>query len=365
MNILKKLIALALVAMFVLSLAGCHPKDEIAVTSGDYKITSAMYSYYLVMADSEAQKMISDDETIDTTAKGFDLYKQKIGDKTYEQYVKDLAMEKCLAHIAYQKLCDENKIVLDDEAKSNAVNQAQYNWQYQGYGQIFSPNGVSYETYEKIISNLALGDAYFKHLYGKDGSKSISAEDIQKTMDENYAAVYILVKDYSSETEPDVDALTADLEQYKTRLEAGEDFEKIYNDFNGITSEEESAEETTEDTSTEEESDEPKPQDENISILGSEETSYAFGKFEDVKKMEIGAVSIIHDTDAKCLYVVAKKDINADSYYRDEYLDTDIRYVIKGDEFDKDIKAYAAKLEHTVNSFAINQFKVKKISYGE
>ena len=99
MKMLKKTVALLLAVAFIFTLAACHPKDEVAVSSGDYKVTSAMYSYFLVMADSEAKSVIDANDEIDTSAKNFSYYKQKIEDKPYETYVKDLAMEKCLNYI--------------------------------------------------------------------------------------------------------------------------------------------------------------------------------------------------------------------------------------------------------------------------
>ncbi|MBO5200733.1 MAG: hypothetical protein J6B93_05565 [Clostridia bacterium] len=367
MKMFKKAAALILAVALVFTLAACHTKDEVAVSSGDYEITSAMYSYYLVMADSEAKGIIGEDKDIDTTKKGFSYYKQKIGDKTFEQYVKDLALENCLKHIAYQKLCDENKLTLTDEAKAAAQQQAYYYWYYYGYGSIFEANGVSYATYEKLMLNSNLADLYFKHLYDKDGSKAVSAADIQKTLDDNYAAVYMLTKDYSSEEKPDVDALKAELEKYKTRYEAGEDFAALSKEYNKTTDTSSSttstsSEETSSGTTSSEA--EPAPQDENISILGSADTGVAFDKFDEVKKMEIGATAIISDTDKKVIYFIVKKDINADTYYRDEYLKSDILYLLKGDEYEKDIADYAGKLDYSVSDFAINQFKVKKINDG-
>ena len=359
MKVLKKTAALILAAVFMLSLVGCHPKDEVAISSGDYKITSAMYSYYLVMADSEAKNVINTSDDYDTSASGFSYYKQEIDGKKYETYVKDLALENCLKHIAYEKLCDDNKLELDEEALTNAESQADYYWNYYGYSTVFAENGVGYETYKKIMVNSALGDLYFKSLYDKGGTKEVSADDIQKTLDENYAAAYILSKDYSTEEKPNVDALKADLEKYKTRLEAGEDFTAVYNEFNDI-KEEESKQEETETT----DSKEPAPVDDKISIVGSEDTGVAFTLFDEVKELAVDTVSILHDEEAKCLYVVVKKDINADSYYRDEYLNSDILYFIKGEEFEKDIKAYADKLDYDLSNYAINQFKVKKIYDG-
>ena len=80
MKMFKKALALILAVVFVFTLAACHPKDEVAISAGDYKITSAMYSYFLTMADAEAKNLINTDEEYDTEAKGFSYYKQKIDD---------------------------------------------------------------------------------------------------------------------------------------------------------------------------------------------------------------------------------------------------------------------------------------------
>lgn len=359
-----KAICLVLSLVFVLSLAACHPKGEVAVTAGDYEITSAMYSYYLVMADSEAKGIINDNKDIDKTAKDFSYYAQKIGDKPFVDYVKELALNNCLKHITYEKLSAENKITLTDTDKTNASNQANYYWNYYGYGAVYEANGISYDTYTKIMENSALATAYFNSIYDTDGTNPVKAEELQKSLDENYAAAYLLTKDYSSEQNPDVAKLKEEFEGYKTRLLSGEEFKKIYNEFNKIKEEEKDETEDADKTEEEKEDTTPAPKDSYISILGSDKTNAYFDKFDDVKKMEVGTCEIISDEDNKVIYLVFKKDINEDSYYRDEYLKADLLYLVKGDEFDAEIDKAAKALEYTVNNFAINQFKVKKIDDG-
>ena len=55
MRNIKRIIALALGLLMALSFAGCHKKNEIAVTIGDVEFTSAYYMCALVNADSEAK----------------------------------------------------------------------------------------------------------------------------------------------------------------------------------------------------------------------------------------------------------------------------------------------------------------------
>ena len=368
MKFLKKALALVLAVTLVSGLSACHPKDEVAISLDDYKLTSAMYSYFLVMADSEAKGIIANSDEYDVTASGFNYYKQKIEGKTFEQYVKDVALENCKKFLAYEKLCDENKLVLGDKQKATAESLANENWNYYSYGDIFEANGVGFETYKKLLVNSYKADLYFDSIYNEGGEKEVPADDIQSAMDENYVAAYLLVKDYSSESDPDHDKIKEELEKYKERLDKNEEFKKVYNDFYGIEdkTEESDKKEDAKKDDKEENDATPAPKDEHIQILGSENTgdAVAFSKFEEVKKLKEGETAIISDTDNKAYYIVVKKDINSDTYYRDEYLKSDILYVIKADEFEADILEYIKPLDFTVNDYAIGQFKVKKIKDG-
>ncbi len=401
MKNIKRIAALLLALIMAFCLVACHPKEEIAVSSGDYKITSAMYSYFLVMADMEAQNYVS--ENFDTTVEGFDYYKQEIEGKSYTDYVKDLALEHCVRAIAYQKLCADNGLTLDDETIANADYLAQYNWYYYGYnygyqygyGDFLPQNGVSYETYAEAVKVNYYGDIYFKSIYDVGGEKEIAEEDIQTAFDENFAAVYLLSKSY---TEDGLSDVKAELEKYKERLQNGEDFETIYNEFNKVEEDKDStssdstsssdassntassdntssdsnsltgsSDSTSSDATSSEEKteEEAAPEDELIQIVASEEaeSNYTFAKFADVKAMALDEVKLIEDSDSSMVYLVVKKDINADEYYRDN-LNDDVLYLLKGDEFSETLEAYMDTLQYEVNKFAIGQFKVKNIYYG-
>lgn len=394
MKILKKAVALLLAVVFVLSLTACHKKDEVAVWSGDYELTSAMYSYFLVMADSEAKSLINSSEDYDTQAKNFNYYKQEIDGKSYETYVKDLAMENCLRYLVLEKLCKEADIKLDDETKEGWKSTAQYYWNYS-YGPIFLENGVAYSTYEKIMLNDALYSLYFEHLYDEGGEKAVSADSIKAALDENYSAVYMITHDYSEDEEPDIDAISTELDKYVKELKDGKEFADVlatYNKDNGIKEENNNAssssgssskEDSSTDTSStdsskdassnttssdEKKEEEKKPADKNITVLTDYEDTYSgdatlFTKYDEVEKLKKDEVALIHDEDAKSYYIVVKKDINADPYYL-EALTDEILYLLKSDEFDKMIKDTAASLDYEVSNYAINQFKVKKIFDG-
>ncbi len=393
MKMLKKVTAILLALAFIFTLSACHPKDEVAISAGDYKITSAMYSYFLVLADSEAKNLINNDDKIDTEAKGFSYLKQKIGDKTYEEYVKETALNSCLRYMALEKICKEKKYELDKEEKKNWQSTAQYYWNYS-LGGVMLENGVAYSTYEKIMLNDALYNLYFDKTYGKDGEKAVSDADIKKGMENNYTAVYMITHDYSKEKEPKVEDIQKKLQKYVDMFKEGKTYDEVlkaYNADNGIkdstssttsstttssgnsstttsTTSSDKNSSTTSSTTSSQKEEEKKPVDSNIKLLTKYEETYTAGstyfkKYADVAKLEKDGAALIHDEDAKTFYIVVKKDINEDPYYLDT-LTEEIIYLLKSDEYDKFIEDTYKALDYNVNDYAVNQFKVKNIFDG-
>lgn len=374
MNILKKTVAILLTAVFVFSLSACHPKDEVAISSGDYKITSAMYSYYLVMADADAKQLINSSDEYDTKADGFKYTDQTIEGKKYTDYVKEKALEGCLRNITIAKLCDEAGLKLDKEKQDEWKNTAQYYWNY-AYGAVFEQNGIAYSTYEKLLLNEALYNAYFDYLYLEGGEKEMAKADIQTNLDKHYSAVYIITHDYSDEEKPDLDKIKQDLEKYKKLFEKGKTYDEVKAQYDADQKAESdssnpssSTDSTSSTTSSDSKEEEKKPADKNIVILtdnedtNSGEASY-FEKYSEVAKMKEGEVALIADSDNKVVSIVVKKNINADAYYFDT-LSGEIVYMVNGEGFDSFLKDEAKKIDYTVNDYAVNQFKVKKIKDG-
>ena len=60
MKTLKKVLAMCLVVILVLSFAGCHQKNEVAVKAGDDTFTSAFYMCALINADMAARTKIDE-----------------------------------------------------------------------------------------------------------------------------------------------------------------------------------------------------------------------------------------------------------------------------------------------------------------
>lgn len=359
MRNIKRIIALALGLLMALSFAGCHKKNEIAVTIGDVEFTSAYYMCALVNADSEAKGKIYEELSEDEQKNGnIDYYSKKIDKKDFVEWVEDKAIESLKSIAAYKTLCEKNKVEPKEEDLSNAEMYANYYWSSYGYAAYFEPNGVSQATYTQYMKDSYYAEAYFEHLYGKEGEKAIAADDVKTKMTENFVIANILTASYTSEMkDTDKTALKDKLNGYVTELQNGtRSFKEIYNEFNDV--KEETAD--TEEKAEEGEEETPKPKDENASIIGAEDTGYDAEYYDAVKAMATGEVKIIELENDAGLVLAVKQDILADEYYLDT-LDMNVRHLIADEEYEKTVEDYAKELQIEINKYAVNQFKVKKI----
>ena len=357
MKSLKKIFAVVLVLCMLLSFAACHKKDEIAVTVGDVEFTSAYYMCALIFADSEAKTKVEENLSEDETAEEIDYYSQKIDDKKYVDWVKDKALESLKMIAAYKIKCSEAKIDIEEDVKSNAEMYSSYYWSSYGYQTLLEPNGVAESTYKKYMLDSYYSSRYFEYVYGKDGEKEIAADTVKEEMYKNFEIADVLECSFTDVEETEVDSLKKKFNTYYEDLKNGKrTFKEVYNEYNSI--------EESDTESTEEDSEELKPLDELATIIGSEDTDYASDHFETVQKMKKNEVKLVELDDDAGLAIIIKKDIKADPYYT-ENLDIVVRHLIKDEEFNEDMEAFAKELKLEENTYATKQFKVKKIEYPE
>lgn len=367
MNLIKKIAAVLLAVMMVMSFAACHPKNEVAVTVDGVEFTSAYYMCALIFADSEARSKVDeklaeekkDDEETTTSTEAVDYYKQKIDKKKFVDWVEDRAIETLKQIAAYKIKCKDADVKLEDDVKTSAEQYASYYWSSYGYAALLEPNGVSQATYTDYMVDSYYSSAYFEHVYGEGGEKEIAADEVNKSLLENFLVANMLDVDTSSMEETDKTSTKAKLDGYVTALTDGtKTFEDIYHDYYGTDPKEAHPE-------TEEETEEGEaPLDSHASILGTEDTAYASDHFETAKAMATGEIKLIEKEDKNGYVLLVKQDISADPYYA-KNLDLSVRNLIKGDEFEEDINAYAKDLKTDINDYAVKQFKVKKIEYPE
>lgn len=356
----KRLIAALLMLVMVLSFAGCHKKNEIAVTVGDVEFTSAYYMCALINADLEAKNLVYESLSEEEQKKEIDYYSKKVEDTDYVEWVEKKALDSLKQVAAYKTLCKENKLELKAEDKTNAETYANYYWSSYGYAAYFEPNGVALSTYTNYMTDSYYAQYYFEHIYGKEGEKEIAAADVEKKLYDNFIIANVIEASITADMkDADKTALKTKLDGYVTALKEGKKtFEQVYNDHNGIKEEDKKEETKTEDKK--EESKEPTPKDKYASVLGAKDTGYDHDQYDTIKAMATGEVKLITLEDNAGYVLAVKQDIKADPYYLDN-LDMTVRHLIADKDYEKLVDDYAKKLTVDINNYAVKQFKVKKI----
>ncbi|MBQ4119285.1 MAG: hypothetical protein IJD45_02725 [Clostridia bacterium] len=366
MKFIKKIAAVLLVAVMVLSICGCHKKDEIAVTIGDNEFTSAYYMCALINAyqdgQAEVYETLTEEEQQSTD---IDYFSKKIDDKSFNNWVKDRAIEILKTVSYYKSACEKAKVEIDADTRTASEYYASTIW--QSYSQLFESNGVSQATFTKFfvdgapsqITDYALyymfgmgtpndyEELYFQHLYGKDGEKEIAAKTVKKELYNNYIIADVLEVTFTEEQkDAERKKIKEQFEEYEKDLKNGKTtFAKVYKEYNKIT-----------DDNNLPQSDAKDPY---ASILDITSHNYT-----DIKKMDTDEVKLFYDKEEGHLQLVVKKDIESDKYYL-ETLDTTLRHSLKDEEYLKASEKEIAKLKAEINDFAVDRFKVKDIVIPE
>lgn len=355
MKNIKKLLALVLVLVMALSITACHPKDEVALSLGDYKITSAVYLTALISAEQDAKNRAYENASAMgiTLSTDEDYYGQAIDGKDFKDYVKDTALELCKQYLALDKLLAEGKYKLSDEVKAGADQIANDYWNNYGLNVLYEANGISFETYKKTVIYSQMASEYFVSLYGEGGSKAVSKDEIVKAINSNYVLAYVLQGSYSSSmTDTEKTALKKEFAGYKTDIEAGKKtFKEIYVAYNKITDEVLKEAEKGE-------AGVDRPSDVFATIIGGSKTSNPNENFAAIYTMKKDEMKLL-ETDSGYNLVI-RLDILEDGYYTKQ-LTEEILGILKNEEHTKEIEAYTAALEVKVNNFAIDRFKVEDI----
>lgn len=387
MKNVTRLLAVLMAVFMVLSVAACHPKDETALTVDGNKITSALYMYALIEADSEARSKIdtaaaekntSSGTSSSTTVTTPDYYAEKVDGKGFTEWVKARAIEICQDIALYENLCEENKLELSEEDEANVKNMVDYYWSYYGYSALYEPNGIGKATFTRAMRSDYLKNAYFESIYGEKGTEPVSKEDKEKKVAETFVLAEVLTQS-TSEMKDDEKAKVLDtFNAYKARIEKGEKFETIYNEHNKTeqtatsstpsvsstvsSSETASTDATSSSTTSSEAEKEPDYKFPYATVMSAadSELNYANESYTAVSVLKMDEVLVEKGDSDVTLFV--RRDLMSDERLVKELSETAL-WVMKEEEFEGKMDDLVKKQSVEKNNYAIDRFKVKKIVY--
>ncbi len=396
MKMLKKLLALTLAVIMLLSMTACHKKDEIALTVNGIEIKSGLYAYALFEADMQARNEVDTNlESTESDTEDVDYYSQSIDGVKFETYVKEEALKKCQEFAFYQTLINDGVISLTDEELESADSVAEYYWDSYGYSAYYEPNGIGYETFKLANRYSYYANEYFMYLYDEGGEKEVAKDERNKYLTDNFQLAYLLSTTYDEDaTDDEIAQIKNNYKNYEERLKNGESFETIYyeeypdqaetdtteSDTSSDTTSEESTssvDETSSETeTTEEEEETPTPKDAFALALvdpnsdiaeyysSSYYGAYADSNYDKVLELEKGETLIIEAEDDTSISLYVKLDISSDEYYLTAN-NENILVVLKQEEYDSYIAAIYTEYTVDESSYATKRFKVKNIVYPE
>lgn len=369
-NISKTLSALALTAVLACSSAGCtlstgkwsYKTDDATITAGSW-IYNTYQSYS--EAVSKIQEANADNEDFDVQL--MDITKEKVEDKNAVDWIFDEAKDKCISLLTAEKLAKENDVTIDTEQlQLTADMYIQYYYSASEEATAFYESlGVSKESFADSVTRYGyLYQGIFDKLYGKDGTKEVSDEDVQKYYTENYISYYYIP--YSLKA-IDEDGNSVDID--------GETKEKVTANFNKYRNMINNDKKTTADVEEEYKTDfetESVPNSSNTVLKTDFDESTTLS--DELKKAitdnkeSQATVTTINDT----LYFIYRDSVSELSkkikYQEDagedetDYVDKeDIVYTMKKDEFDEYIENEKKNLKYETNDACISKYTVDRM----
>ncbi len=227
MNSVKKLTAVALAAAMAVSASGCadqswsYKSDNASLSAGTY-IYNLLNGYYeahdLVESPDEVKNILKAEVTgSDTDAET----------KTVEQYAYDVADDTTSRMIAVEELFKKYNLVLNDTEDQAALSYASQVWStakksLEGYG-------ISEESFNYCYADYTVKyGQVFEHLYGKDGEKYVTDDELKKYFDDNHTGyAYFMIG--MSETNEDGESVAKSTDEFKKAEEKLSDYVVMIN----------------------------------------------------------------------------------------------------------------------------------------
>ncbi len=197
MSIFKKVSAFLTAVGLAAVCTGCSDTTYGLEVDG-VKVPAGIYIYYANSAYSQALSMIAEENPdLDTTDQK--AVKAAIVEGVPAlQWIQDKATELCVNYVAVEKKFDELELELDQDTKDTIEMMVDYYW--PSYEEAMLDNGVSEDSFTKVMTSSYKSELLFDHFYGPEGELGASEEEMKEYfLDNNIRAQYIKFQLYDGE----------------------------------------------------------------------------------------------------------------------------------------------------------------------
>lgn len=377
MKIAKRILAVVLCIILVLSAVSCGEDSNWIAKKDGKTVPAGVYIYYLMSAHGEAEGKIED---------GAELFKSQIDGKDAEDWILDRALQLTKEYMVVEDLFEKGKLTFAEGEEAYVQYYADYLWSY--YGEIYTKNGISQTSMYNSMLNASKYSEVFNSLYGEGGEREIPQADIDNYLVENVARLKVITfsiadangKKFEGDALKEVED-TANA--YYERLKNGEDIVTLADEYEAATSEKDetssdttssdvtssdatssdatssevtSTENTSSDATSSEETD--KVDTKHQAILLKNNSTLKAETTEKLFALKTGEYTMV--TDETQIIIAQRYDILEDKDASESYAST-ARDELKGEEFGEYISSLAKDLEAEINQKAIDRYSPKKL----
>lgn len=372
MKAMKKIAAVFLAVLMVMSISGCSTKPEWSYKTGDNELQIGVYIYSLYTSYNLAANYASSAEGYDANKSFLDLtITDDDGDTAVaKDWIVENAKELAKNILTIEEEFDNRGLTLDAETESTAKETADNDWNlgpyyemYLSYGMmptpykdILEPYGVSYESFERSsYMASAKQTALFEEIYINDEETAVTTEELTDFFTENYTSYsYMSVRladsttddsgstTYTAKSEEDIAEIESTLQGYVDAINNGE------GTFTEQMAAYMAANELESDPST-------------SAVENLEDSTLNADVVAAIKELDEGTASLVKVGEAEnaYYYFVYKAPI-ADSistYIEDEDNSFNILSAMKSDEFQDMLTSITEEMDIQENTSVVNSYK--------
>lgn len=353
MKLLKRLLTTGLALCMAFAMTACSDTTWVFDVGGT-KIPSGLYLAYTI----NAYQMIPSQADYDSTET--DIMKQVIEGKKASDWIKESAKEDCIRYAALEAEYAKQGMTLSEEDKT-AVDASVTNL-WENYGPVFERNGVSKESYRKLLESTKRETALFTKYYDKGGVEEVKNEDLVAHFKESFASVNIFRmalftgSDVTDEQKTSNEETVTRAAEYVRMMNEegktfGETYDQFYHDELGTTHDPASeTDAVTNDSET------------RTFVKKNNDPNYSQKVIDTIfNEMKVGGdAKYIADEDNGYYYIVKRYDVSEDEQNFDD-MRSAVLYDIKGEDFTKLVDGWIAAQSVTENSAAVSRYNPKNI----
>lgn len=347
-NIFSKVLIGLLAGAICVSATSCGDTSWVVQVDGE-KLPAGLY----LLNQSSAIQMATTEDGYDDSLE--DKWDNVLEDKSLKDWVNDEAKKLTVRYVQIDKLFEEKGFTLTEEDNASIESNVEYMWQYMS--EYYEQMGISKDSYTKAMEYSMKEEDLFLDMYGTEGEKAVSDDEIKTYYGENYLKVNVVT--YSTVNDETGEAMT-DEEKAEVEAKANEDLKRIQEGTSIATIIAEKKAEAEQAQATEETTEGTTPTEEETQIEIHIDGSNSISDDLTTKIFEQAVVNepiLLSDDDG---YYIVK---TYETTLSDEDLSTrrdQILYKYKYEEFEEYVDGLAQNLNVVVNQNAVNTFKPKK-----